>query len=243
VLLVNGDSLCRWPLARLLAAHLRARKKGAQATLLFSRRASPAAFGGGVAIDRQGFVVSFLPGEVMPDRPVARRLVFAGAHVLDAALVVRIAALPAGPADIVRDLYQPMLRAPENLETAFASVTTDRIWHDLGTPRRYLEGVLDWSRAGGRPTWISPAAEVREGARLRRAIVEAGARVGSGARLEKALVLAGAEVGAGCVVRDAIVGPGAALPAGARLEGQLAMAGSVGARSPRLTPLDGHGEG
>ena len=34
------------------------------------------------------------------------------------------------------------------------AVRTTRDWHDLGTPRRYLEGVLDWTR--GRTARVEP---------------------------------------------------------------------------------------
>src|ERR1700724_662896 len=50
-LVVNGDSLCRWPLAELLARHL---ATGAPATLLLAARADPADFGGGVGVDSAG---------------------------------------------------------------------------------------------------------------------------------------------------------------------------------------------
>ncbi|KAB2963881.1 MAG: nucleotidyltransferase family protein, partial [Thermoanaerobaculia bacterium] len=58
IVVVNGDSLCRWPLDRLLSAHRRGR---APVTLLVSRRADPRRFGGGVAIER-GRVVAFRRG-------------------------------------------------------------------------------------------------------------------------------------------------------------------------------------
>src|SRR6202035_1327050 len=105
ILLVNGDSLCRWPLKRMIRAHLSA---GSPATLLLSGRADPRAFGGGVGVDRQGNVLSFRPEDPPPPGrgEVARRLVFAGAHVLSPALLSRVGPQPA---DIVRDLYVPLL--------------------------------------------------------------------------------------------------------------------------------------
>lgn len=242
VVLVNGDSLCRWPLARMIRAHLstrRARSGGAaQATLLLARRADPAEFGGGVGVDRESRVVSLRAGDSpAPGRGVERRLVFAGAHVLEPALLDRIGP---GSADIVRDLYEPMLREAAPGASPILGLATDRVWHDLGTPRRYLDGVLDWVRSRGRGSWISPVASLHPSARFRHAVVEAGARVGAGARLDRALVLAGAEVGAGCAVAASIVGPGAALAPGSRLGRQLAMPGPQGAC---LVPLDGPGEG
>src|SRR6476659_7929241 len=54
ILLVNGDSLCRWPFRRLLRQHFRGRAEGTAATLLLASRPDPAEFGGGVGVDREG---------------------------------------------------------------------------------------------------------------------------------------------------------------------------------------------
>lgn len=237
VVLINGDSLCRWPVARMIRAHLRARRsrhgRPPLATLLLSRRADPAEFGGGVGIDRDGRVVSFRAAGPSSG-PSAERLVFAGAHVLQPELLDRIGP---GPSDIVRDLYEPCLGALGGRMSPIAAISTDRIWHDLGTPRRYLDGVLDWVSIRGRGSWISHEAAVDPGADLGRAVVEARTRIAAGVRLDRALVLAGAEVGAGCRVVSSIVGPGAVLPPGSRLERQLALPGP--ACEPVVTPLDG----
>src|SRR5215470_4807101 len=62
VLLINGDSLCRWPLRRLVRRHLAAHQaNGAQATLALASRPDPAEFGGGVGIDPAGRIQSFRP--------------------------------------------------------------------------------------------------------------------------------------------------------------------------------------
>lgn len=226
VLLVNGDSLCRWPLAALLARHRRTR---AAATLLVHRGADPRAFGGGVALAR-GRVVAFRPG-ALAWAAAPRHRVFAGAAALAPELVAR---LPAGPSDIVAALYEPLLAAGETL----AAVETGRPWHDLGTPRRYLEGALERALEGEPPRGrrLAPGAELGAGARLRRSAVEAGARVGAGARVEGALVLPGATVGAGAVVIDALLGPGVEVPAGARVAGQM-LTRDAAAGGWRATPL------
>lgn len=222
VLVINGDSLCRWPLKRLVRRHLATR---AAATLLFARRADAADFGGGVAVGADGRVLAF--GREPPagaawagrSSEKVRRWVFAGAQVLSPELVARAGP---GPGDTVRDLYRPLLAEGARLQ----AVVTRRRWHDLGTPRRYLEATLDWGRGGWperlwRRSWVSPEAAVGRGARLARAAVEAAARVDDGARLEGALVLPGARVAAGCRLREAVLGPGATLPAGTRLERRL----------------------
>jgi len=218
-LVVNGDSLCRWPLAELLARHL---ATGALATLLLAARADPADFGGGVAVDRAGKLLWLRSAGAPGDRGTLRR-VFAGAHVLSRRLLQRIAADPApAPADFVRDLYEPLLAdQPGCLD----SLTTGRRWHDLGTPRRYLAATLDWT--GARGLWISPAAAVAPTATVRRSSLEAGARVAAEAIVEDSVLLPGASVGAGCEVRDSILGPGVELPAGNQVTSQIVVAGGA----------------
>jgi mannose-1-phosphate guanylyltransferase len=212
VVVVNGDSLCRWPLRRLVRRHL---ASGARASLLLARRAPPEAFGGGVGVDGDGRVVSFRAGG-LAIAPAARRLVFAGAQALSPDL---LAAVGERPADLVTDLYEPLLAAGSPL----LGVETGRRWHDLGIPRRYLEGLLDWIRGPWpwRRSWISPRAGVAAGARVRRSLVEAEARVEVGARLDEAVVLPGARVGRGAELRRSILGFGTALPAGARVENRV----------------------
>lgn len=217
VLLVNGDSLCRWPLRRLVRRHLAGE---ARATLLLASRPDPAAFGGGVGVDRAGRILSFRPGD--PEQgPVARRYVFAGAHVFAPDLLAQV-----GPAkaDIVRDLYIPMVEAGERI----ASVLFAGRWHDLGTPQRFLDATLDWARAEGperlwRRSWVSPEASLDAGAQVRTVSIEAGARVGEEARVERSILLPGARIGKGCVVRESILGFGAAVPPGTWVERRIIM--------------------
>ncbi|HEX2164921.1 MAG TPA: sugar phosphate nucleotidyltransferase [Thermoanaerobaculia bacterium] len=223
VVLVNGDTLCPWPLDRMLRRH---RAAGAAATLLLTTRVDPAGFAGGVGVDKEGRVLSFWQGAAERGT-VARRAVFAGAHVLDPRLLDRV---EAGPADVVRKLYVPMLEeGGGDGGGRVQAIVSHRRWHDLGTPRRYLEGVLDWGRGGWperawRRSWTSPEARVEAGARTRGAVVEAGATVGAGAVLERAVVLAGARVAGGARVRESVVGPGVQLPAEASVEGRLITA-------------------
>jgi mannose-1-phosphate guanylyltransferase len=218
VLLVNGDTLCPWPLGRLLRRH---RRSGAEATLLLTRRADPARFGGGVAVDRAGRVVSFRADaaratDTAEAGAVERRWVFAGAHVFAPRLV---AAVEARPSDIVADFYRPMLAAGRRI----ATLVSGRPWHDLGTPRRYLDGVVATLNGGRarrllRRSWVAPEASVGRRVRLRDVAVEAGVEIGEGARVERAVLLPGARIGRGSVVRDAIVGFGAEIPAGSWVE-------------------------
>jgi mannose-1-phosphate guanylyltransferase len=220
VLLVNGDTLGRGPLARLLARHRRARRRGAVATLLFHRTVDPRPFGGGVALEGER-VLAFRRGALAWGSARLRR-VFAGAAALAPEL---IADLPPGPCDIVSALYEPLLAQGREL----AAAETARAWHDLGTPERYLEGALAWALDGlpARGERRLSGAEVDPTARLVRSVVEAGARVGAGARLERTLVLSGARVGAGATLAHAIVGPGAEVAPGERLTHALRTAGGA----------------
>lgn len=229
VLVINGDSLCRWPIKRLVRRHLASR---AAATLLFARGADPEEFGGGVAVGDGGRVLAFgrepPPGAAWAGRSGEKvdRWVFAGCQVLSPELLARTRP---EPSDTVRDLYMPLLEEGAYL----GAMPTRRRWHDLGTPRRYLAAVLDWGRGGWperlwRRSWVSPEAAVGRGARLGRSAVEAAARVDGGARLERTLVLPGARVAAGCRLREAVIGPGATLPAGTRLERRVVTAAREG---------------
>ena len=212
ILVVNGDSLCRWPLRALLERH---RRTGATATLLVAERADPRLFGGGVALAEDGRTLGFRSGSLAAAL-ARRRRVFAGAQVWRAELLARV---PERFADTIADLYEPLLAEGAAIQT----LATRRPWHDLGTPARYLAGALEWGLrglpAGG--VHLAPAAAVAAGARVRASVLAAGAGVAAGARVTGSLLLAGARVGAGAEVRDAILGPGVEVAAGARVEARM----------------------
>ncbi|MEO8197606.1 MAG: NDP-sugar synthase [Thermoanaerobaculia bacterium] len=210
VLVVNGDSLCRWPIEKLVAMHLRRRPA---ATLLVHRKADPRAFGGGVALEDDA-ITAFRPGS-LADASARRHLVFAGAQVLAPELLARI---PEGPGDLVSVLYEPLLAEG----AALAALATERLWHDLGTPQRYLDGVLDWTfRGSNRAARVVKGAEVDPSARLRRTIVEAGAHVDAEADLRCCVVMPGAKIGKGVVLKRSVVGPGATVAAGTETDTTL----------------------
>ena len=217
VLLINGDSLCKWPLRKLIRRHL---ASGDRSTLLLTSQPDPTAFGGGVGIDRAGKILSFRLGD--PEQgEVVRRHVFAGAHVFSPDLLSRVGP---GKSDIVHDLYIPMLEEGERI----GSLVTAGRWHDLGTPQRFLEAALDWARADWperlwRRSWISQEAVLGAGAKVRRSSLDHGVRVGEGARVERSVLLPGARIGKECVVREAILGSGASVPPGTWVERRIIM--------------------
>lgn len=203
VLVVNGDSLCRWPLEALLAGHVR---RAPAATLLMHRKADPRAFGGGVALESDT-ITAFRPGS-LAHASARRHLVFAGAQVLEPELLARI---PEGPGDLVSALYEPLLAEGAPL----AAVVTERLWHDLGTPRRYLDGVLDWTfRGSHQASRIVRGAEVEPSVKLRRTLVETGSRIEEGADLRSCVVMPGARLGKGVRLTRCVVGPGATVAVG-----------------------------
>ncbi|HVS15414.1 MAG TPA: sugar phosphate nucleotidyltransferase [Thermoanaerobaculia bacterium] len=229
ILVINGDSLCRWPLRRLIRRHLRARPA---ATLLVSERAETARFGGGIGIGGDGVIRDFRRGATPephgPERQGFVRRVFAGAHVIEPRLLEAVMA-GEGAGCLVRDLYEPLLAGGEVLR----AVPTGVRWHDLGTPERYLLGVLEAARGRGpvralRRNWVAPSARLARGVRLRRAVVESDARIGEGSRLEDAMVLTGARVAARSHLRRTLVAPGVELPRGARIEGRVVTPLSAG---------------
>ena len=236
VVLVNGDSLCRWPIREALDRH---RRSGADVTLQvgWSDRV-----GGGVQVDPRGLVVGLRDLRVGPAR--GRKRTFQGLHVLSRRAVERIPARPSSN-DIVEGLYQPLLRSGARI----VGFRCRRPWHDLGTPRRYLEGALDWGRtAGGRKRrrrFLAPGVSIAPDAVVDHSVLEPGARVGEGAVVERSLVLPGARIGPAAQLREAIVAPGVQVPAAARIDGQLVTppdwglgAGSAEQDGLVFTPLD-----
>ena len=202
-LLVNGDSLCLWPLAEMLAHH---RERGADATLLVLGSEPDAKLGGGLGLDENGEIVQLrqLPARRAP----ARRVDFAGCHVISGELLREV---PAGPGDIVEGLYQKILARGGRLE----SFPLTAPWHDLGDPRRYLAAIAD--PALGRGNSISSLAQLGPRVRLERSVVAREAQLGIAAELRFSVLCAGAKVGDGARLDQVIVAPGAEVAAGAEL--------------------------
>ena len=206
ILIVNGDSLCRWPLRGLVRRHMRSR---ALATLLVSKRQDPSSFGGGVGVANHKSIVSLRGGSDNSEGVTPR--VFMGAHVISPTLLDRI---PNGPADFVTDLYEPMLSENEEI----GALETSRKWHDLGTPERYRRAVLDWGRGRG---WTDPDAEVAGGARVGTSVVEQDVFIHGQSSVRGSVVLPGARIGIGCQVVESILGPGVDLPPHTTIERRM----------------------
>ena len=215
VLVINGDSLCRWPLKRLLKKH---RKSGALATMLVSRRVDPGPFGGGVRLNKENHVVAFRGPEGADEKD--RHRVFMGAHVLSPELLREVE--EGRPSNFISDLYEPLVARGGMV----GAVETNRPWHDLGTPQRYLDGVRDWigrrllPGAGSR-NWVSEEAMVDSDVKMRRTAVEKNCRVNAECYLADSLLLPGARVSERCHVTGSILGFGVVLPPGTSVEARL----------------------
>jgi len=218
-LVINGDSLCRWPLAKMIRRHQTA---GALATLMLTTRASPKTFGGGVIVRRDETIRSLRGGERGEKE---HRRVFAGAHLFAPALLERSAqplTADSEAADFVSDLYQPLLAAGETL----LGFESRRHWHDLGTPERYLAGARDWAlgrwpRRLWRRSWVAPGVELGREANINGSVIERRAVIGDDCRIERSLVLSGAHIESGSTIRRAIIGPGVVVPAGSTIKRRL----------------------
>ncbi len=217
-LVVNGDSLCDWPLEGLIERHLSA---AAEATLFVHTAADPNEFGG-VGV-REGTLVSLPPDRVPAD---ARPRVFAGAHAFKPEL---IQSLEAGLPDLVPHLYRPMLTSGRSL----AAFEAQPPWHDLGTPERYLAAVLDWVGESG---WAAPSAQVDGSSQFIESVAEDGCRVAARARIEGSLLLQNSRIGEHASLRRALVGPGVVVPDGCRIENAMLTRNAAGGFDER--PLE-----
>ena len=215
IVLVNGDSLCRWPLREVLDRH---RRSGADVTLQIGPGAPDESLGGGVEVDHRGIVVGLRDLRVGSVR--GRSRTFQGLHVLSRRVLDRIPST-ATSTDIVAGLYQPLLRAGSRI----VGFGCRRRWHDLGTPRRYLDGALDWGRTAGgsrrRRRFLATGVKVGSGAAVEQSVVESGCRLGAGSLVERSLLMPGARIGGGAVLRRTIVAPGVRVPAGVEVHGRL----------------------
>jgi NDP-sugar pyrophosphorylase family protein len=228
ILIVNGDSLCRWPLAEIVAQH---RRSLADATLLLRRSPVDLRLGGGIAVGDGGWVTQIR--KMSAHGESKSRHDFAGLHVLSPQLLKAVAE---GESDVLESLYQPLLERGGRI----ATLKTGRPWHDLGDPRRYLDAVLAWQggrRVQGAPLpAISPLAVIDPAAELSETVAEAGVYVASGVCCRRSILFAGVEVGAGADLEEVLAGPGARIPAGERLRRVIAMPG-VEPGTLSLTPI------
>ncbi len=212
-LLLNGDTLVDVDVRALVAAH---GSSGAVTTLAVRRFPEGAPYTP-VEVDASGRLLR-LGGKGVPGLAAASRL-FVGVHVLSPAI---FEVLPKEGAPCVnRDGHLALVARGDLVQTF---LDEGRIFHDVGTPERYVEanlaaldgtlgpvlseGVFGAAVARAEGVWVDPTAVIASGAQLRApCFVGARAQVGASARLgPRGVVLAGASLSG--ELRDGAIGPG-----------------------------------
>jgi NDP-sugar pyrophosphorylase family protein len=209
-LIVNGDTLCDFPLAPMIEAHVR---RGAEVTMAVVPNARPESYNG-VALGADHRVTGFVPrGQAEGTWH------FVGVQVAEAAV---FAALPDNvPAETVHGLYGQRLAAAGAAIFGWRAQTA---FLDVGTPADYLKAALEWSRADP-ARLVAADASIDPSAAISQSIVWPGARVGAGARLDRCIVAGRALVPAGFAARDAVIVPASIVKPGE----DAAVAGDVAA--------------
>ena len=149
-LLLNGDAVLSLDLPKLWAAHQRNRAEGALATLFCLPRADADRFGA-VRVDGSGRIVDMaglgrLPNISDDEASNAVGTIFCGVHVIEPEVLTQLP--PDGEFScIVRQGYAPLLAAGADIRAELAP--SDLLFHDVGTPDRYLDAQADLMRPGG----------------------------------------------------------------------------------------------
>lgn len=189
VLVMNSDILFGPDLTGALALH---RRLGAVATMVLRPHPDPDRLGS-VEIDAEGRVRRLLGAPAASPTPLTKWM-FTGVHVLSPEA---FADLPSAGC-VIRTAYRRWIDGG-----AVVGGWVDRSpWRDLGTPTAYLAANLDL--ATGRLAWpglgpgagaaIHPTARIAPSADVRESVVGAGAVVRDGVRLRRAVVWDGASV-------------------------------------------------
>jgi|TARA_B100001964_G_scaffold121880_1_gene135204 NDP-sugar pyrophosphorylase family protein len=206
-LIVNGDTLTDLSLEGLSAEH---RRSGARVTLAVVDNPDPARYGG-VEVDDEGWVRSFLPaGHQIPSKH------FVGVQLVEPDV---FASLPLGePASSIGGVYSDL--AADDRRALRTHQVACRFL-DIGTPADYLETSLALAPGGN----LTPTAGL-------------GTRIDPTARLVRTAVWDDVTIEADCTLVDCVVTDGARIPRGSRFQAQALIASS--GQSPLLAiPLDG----
>ncbi|HCP46807.1 MAG TPA: hypothetical protein DIU15_12245 [Deltaproteobacteria bacterium] len=231
-LLLNGDSILGLDLPALWNAHQRHRAEGAKATLFCLPRPDADNYGAvrvgpdGRVLDLAGLAAA--PSASEEELAAATPTIFCGVHVIEPEIVSMLP--PRGEVScIVRQGYAPLIAAGADIRAVLAD--EDMLFHDVGTPARYLDAQADLLTAADRCLLpVAPGIDAREALfqEATYAIDSDGREYGNpdavaglaGARLEAPVFFGPAnELGAGCTI-----GPGASIGAlnqigaGARIE-------------------------
>lgn len=205
--IINGDTLTDLDLRSMAGRH---DQLGALVTMALIENPAPAQYGG-VAVDTDGWIQSFTRpgGDVLAYH-------FIGVQVVEAEA---FADLEDGePAETVNGIYRDLLVAAEPRLAGFLSSAR---FHDVGTPRDYLETVFALT-APGEVAAISPMSIVDPTATVTHSVVWDHVTIGAGATLTD------------CIVADDV-----RIPPGARLARCVVV--TAGAHEVRSGDITSHG--
>ena len=186
-LIVNGDTLCDFALAPMIAAHDR---HHADVTLALVANPAPDHYNG-LVLDDEDRATGWVP-----KGRAAGSWHFIGVQIVRAPV---FADLPDGvPAESVVGIYQKLLSEPGRL-CGFRPATS---FLDVGTPRDYLRAALAFGAdSPARPPAVDPSS------RLTRSVVWPGARVAAHVTLEDCIVAGDVTVPSGFHLQDAVLVP------------------------------------
>lgn len=199
VLVINGDVVFDFDLARLVRSHHDAQSL---ATLIL-RENPDAELYKPVLVDGRQRIVA-MRGK--PAGRTGRALMFASVHVIEP---VALARLPAGASDLVEHLYIPLLREGSHLQ----GVREKGAWFDLGNPATYLASqvrlLADTRRR--RAALIDPSVRLGRGTRITRSVAGPGCVLEENARIDGSVLWDDVVVARGTTVRGCVVMSGARL--------------------------------
>jgi mannose-1-phosphate guanylyltransferase len=156
-LMLNGDSVLGADLPALWQAHEQGRARDAKATLLCLPRPDAANYGA-VWVDGDGRILDLAglgraPGVTDEDLQQATPSIFCGIQIIEPDVVDSLP--PAGTEScIVRHGYAPLIESGVLIRAQLAD--PDLLFHDVGTPARYLDAQNDLMGGPNRRVFPTP---------------------------------------------------------------------------------------
>jgi mannose-1-phosphate guanylyltransferase len=190
-LLVNGDTLASVDIGQLVASH---RASGALVTMAVMPNEEPYKYGG-LAATPDGTMTGIVKrGDTTPSQH------FVGIQVVEAEAFHAVP--PDVPWESVAALYPALIAAkPGSVRTCMVASE----FHDIGTPRDYLETCLRLAHGAAAPR-VAAAAAVSD------SVLWDDVSIGAGATLTRCVVTDGATIPAGSAWSDQIIRLAAAAP-------------------------------
>jgi Nucleoside-diphosphate-sugar pyrophosphorylase involved in lipopolysaccharide biosynthesis/translation initiation factor 2B, gamma/epsilon subunits (eIF-2Bgamma/eIF-2Bepsilon) len=191
---INGKLVTNIDLSAAIQHH---REQNALATLVLKPNAARERFS--VVETRDGLVTKFAgmpsPGDINGEPP----LMFTGIHIMEPRIFDYI---PRGVfSDTVIDVYPRAMADGERI----VAHTTDGLWYELSTLRRYLEISLALLHEKSLPIFTGANPTIGANAAVRDAILWDNVIIGAGAKVNRAVLGDNVRIPPGEIVDDAVV--------------------------------------